>query len=253
MKVTLITVSLNPGRSIKTAIESVLSQHYDNIEYIIMDGGSTDGSLELIKSYNGHISSLHSEADRGMYYAMNHGIQLASGDVIGFVHSDDLLADPYVVSEVVRAFKESQADAVYGDIVYVSKHDANKIVRYWKSGHFKPEKLKYGWSPPHTALYIKKDVYENEKLSEREYYDTSLRIASDYDFMVRILKGLHLKTYYIPRVLAKMRLGGISNSGLKNMVLKSREDYTAIRRHKIGGIKTLLSKNIRKIPQFIKV
>jgi len=248
--VTLITVSLNPGHFIKTAIESVLSQRYDNIEYIIMDGGSTDGSIEIIKSYNGRISSLHSQIDHGMYDALNRGIRLATGDIIGFVHSDDLLADSHVISDVVKRFKETQADVVYGDIVYVSKHDTDKVVRYWKSGEFRNSRMRFGWMPPHTGFYALKSVYEDVRLPNGMYFDTKLQIASDYDFMLRVLSSDY-QTVYLPRVLTRMRLGGVSNSGIGNIIIKSLEDYRAIRRNSMGGLATLISKNVRKLPQFI--
>jgi len=251
VRVTLITVSLNPGRLIKTAIESVLSQRHGDIEYMILDGGSTDGSLELIKSYNGQISSVHSEIDHGMYDALNRGIRLATGDIIGVVHSDDMLADPSVISDVVRAFRESDADVVYGDIVYVSREDSDKVVRYWKSGEYKASRVKFGWMPPHTGFYAKKSVYEDVKLPNGKYFDTKLQIASDYDFMLRVLSKDRYRTSYLPRVLTRMRLGGVSNSGIGNLIIKSLEDFRAIRRNSVGGLTTLFSKNARKLPQFL--
>jgi glycosyltransferase len=215
-----------------------------------MDGGSTDGSLDVIKSYNGRISSLHSQIDHGMYDALNRGIKLATGDVIGFVHSDDLLADDMVISDVVKRFEETNADLVYGDIVYVSKQDTEKVVRYWKSGEYKSSRMRFGWMPPHTGLYVRKTVYEDVKLPNGMYFDTKLQIASDYDFMLRVFSREY-RTVYLPRVLTRMRLGGVSNSGIGNIIIKSLEDYRALRRHSMGGVTTLLSKNVRKLPQFI--
>ncbi len=250
MKFSIITISYNPGPLIEDSIRSVLSQDYRNIEYIIIDGGSTDGTVDVIKSYHAGISKFISEPDNGLFDALNKGIGLATGDVVGLVHADDLYADSSVLSCIAKTFETSRADAVYGDLVYVRRDNTDTIIRYWESGTFSPGRLKFGWMPPHTALYIRRDVYEKARLANGEYFDTSFRIASDYDFMMRILVKLKIYPAYVPRVFVKMRVGGASNRNISSLFWKSREDYRAIRRNRIGGFYTLLAKNFRKLPQF---
>ncbi len=250
MKISIITVCHNPGRLMKDTIDSVLSQYYPNIEYIIIDGGSTDGTVEMIKSYEGSISKFISEPDNGLYDALNKGIALATGDVVGFVHADDLYADSSVLSYIAKIFETSNADAVYGNIVYVSRDNTDRIIRYWRSGPFSRTRLKFGWMPPHTALYVTREAYEKARLANGLYFDTSFTIASDYDFMMRILAKPKIHPVYVRKVLVKMRMGGASNRGFLNILRKSREDYRAMRRNNVGGVCTLLAKNFRKLPQF---
>jgi len=236
----------------KDTIDSVLSQDYPNIEYIIIDGGSTDGTVDMVKSYDSGIFKYISEPDNGLYDALNKGIALATGDVIGLVHADDLYAHSSVLSSIAKTFETSRADAVYGDLVYVRRDDTDRIIRYWQSGAFNPARLKFGWMPPHTALYITRDVYEKARLANGEYFDTSYTIASDYDFMMRILGKLKIYPAYVPKVFVKMRVGGASNRNIRSLFWKSREDYRAIRSNQIGGFHTLLAKNFRKLPQFLR-
>lgn len=251
MKLSIITICYNPGESIKAAIVSVLSQQDVDVEYMIIDGGSTDGTREFITSLNGRINRFISEPDRGLYDALNKGIRLAGGDVIGLLHADDLYESAKVLSRVAETFQKTHADAVYGDLVYVNKDNPDKIIRFWKSGDYTPDRLKFGWMPPHPALFVKRAIYENAKLANGEYFDTSLKIASDYDFMMRLLGRMRIKVAYLPRILVRMRLGGASNKSLKNMVHKSREDLTVMKRNNIGGLGTLIAKNLRKLPQFL--
>lgn len=252
MKFSIITISYNPGRLLKDTIDSVLAQDWPNIEYIIIDGGSTDGTVDMIKSYDGSISKYISEPDKGIYDALNKGIALATGDIIGLLHADDLFADSSVLSSVASVMNESGSDAVYGDLVYVSRDNTDRVIRYWQSGPFSPARLKFGWMPPHTALYVTREVYEKARLANGQYFDTSFRIASDYDFMMRVLAKLKIYPAYLPRVLVKMRVGGASNRSIGNLIRKSREDYRAMRRNNIGGFGTLLAKNFRKLPQFLQ-
>jgi len=251
LKFSIITICYNSGDKLKAAIDSVLSQKGVDIEYIIVDGASTDGTVEYVSSLNG-ISNFISEPDDGLYDALNKGVRFATGDVVGFVHGDDLLADSTVVSRVAECFASSGADAVYGDLEYVAKDDTSKVIRYWKSGKFDHSWLKFGWMPPHPALYIKREIYERAKLPNGDYFDLGFTCSSDYDFMMRLLGRMKISIAYIPLVLVRMRVGGISNKDLKHLVRKSREDLNAMRRNKIGGFGTLLAKNLRKLPQFFK-
>jgi glycosyltransferase len=246
MKISIITSVYNNKETIAEAIESVLSQAYDNIEYIIIDGASKDGTVDIIRSYGDQISTFVSEPDRGIYDGLNKGVSQATGDVIAFLHSDDLYADPEVITRVAKAFATTGADAVYGDLVYTPKSDTSKVLRYWKSRDFKPELLKQGWMPAHPTFFVRRELYEKYGT-----FDTSFRIAADYDFMLRVLsKGI--KTHYLPNVLYKMRVGGESNKSIKNILKKMREDYRALSNNNIGGISTLMIKNLSKIPQFLK-
>ncbi|MEN8148121.1 MAG: glycosyltransferase family 2 protein [Campylobacterota bacterium] len=247
MKISIITSVYNNRETIAEAIESVLSQTYDDIEYIVVDGASTDGTVDVIKRYEGQISTFVSEPDKGIYDGLNRGVALATGDVVGFLHSDDLFQDEHVVAKIAEAFKADDVDSTYGDLVYVSKENTSKVVRYWKSGAYSLKKLENGWMPPHPTFYVKRRVYEAYGA-----FDTSFKIAADYDSILRFLGREGITTRYIPEVLVKMRVGGESNKSLKNLVCKTKEDIRAIKNNDVGHIRSLLFKNLSKIPQFFK-
>lgn len=252
MNISIITIAFNSSEFIEAAIKSVVSQAGVELEYIIVDGGSTDGSLEIIKRYAEEYSNVIyiSEPDNGIYDAINKGIRMASGDVIGMLHSDDFMAGNDVLAHVLERFEKGGVDSVYGDLLYVSG-DLNKVIRNWQSGKFVQSELKYGWMPPHPSFFVKKSVYEMTKLDNGEYYDSSFKIAADYDFMTRVLgPRYNISTAYLPEVLVKMRVGGVSNRNLKSIILKMREDYRVIRRNNIGGLYSLACKNLRKVSQF---
>ncbi|AUS05828.1 glycosyltransferase family 2 protein [Pseudotamlana carrageenivorans] len=249
MKITLITATYNSETSIKTCIESVISQDYPEVEHLIIDGASTDNTLLIVKDLqkkHNHIT-LISEPDQGIYDALNKGISKATGEVIGFVHSDDFLASEHVLSEIALQFKKEICDGVYGDLEYVDKQNTNKVIRYWKSCNFTPDMLKKGWMPAHPTLFLKKEIYKKHGI-----FDLNFKIAADYDFILRIFKDEHLKFSYLPMVLTKMRTGGASNRSLKNIITKSKEDYKALKKNKIGGWPTLFIKNVSKLSQFYK-
>ncbi len=247
MKISIITSVFNNKEQIANAIDSVLSQTYKNIEYIVIDGASTDGTIDVIKSYGDKIDIFVSEKDEGIYSGLNKGIQLASGDIIGFLHSDDFYLHDNILEMVVEKFKRRKCDGVYGDLIYVDKNDTNRIVRHWNSGKFEYNKLKKGWMPPHPAFFLKKSVYEEFGL-----YDTNFKISADYNFILKVLSSNKIKVCYLPNVLYVMRLGGASNKNLKNLIRKSKEDLRALRLNNIGNIFSLLKKITSKIPQFFK-
>ena len=248
MKVSIITATYNSGKTIQRAIDSIASQDYNNIEYIIIDGGSTDNTLQIISENQDKISKFVSEKDKGIYDALNKGIRLAGGEIIGFLNSDDVYNNKYIVSKIVNSFEKKKADIVYGDLVYQSKDINNeKTIRYWKSNIFNLDYLKYGWMPPHPTLYCTKEVYDRYGL-----YDDNFKISADYEFILRVFKEPSLVKTYIPNVLVRMDMGGISNNSLMNIYRKSKEDYNAIKRNDIGGFFTLLCKNFRKLKQFTK-
>ena len=212
---------------------------------MVIDGGSTDGTLDVLHAHRNQIDVLVSEPDRGIYDALNKGISRARGDIVGFLHADDVYADREVLSDISSNFSNNRIDAVYGDLVYVDNLMPPRVIRYWKGGMYDPKKLAWGWMPPHPTFYVRRSVYQ-----ELGAFDTSFQIAADYDCMLRLL-GRGITVAYIPRVLVKMRWGGASNRSLKNIIQKSREDYRALRANAIGGLGTLICKNLSKAPQFL--
>jgi len=247
MKVSIITSVYNNKATIEDAIKSVLSQTYENIEYIVVDGASSDGTVEVIQKYADKLAAFVSEKDRGIYDGLNKGVDLATGDIVAFLHSDDIYANENVIKEVVELFQTQELDSVYGDLVYVDKVNTSKVFRYWKSGAYAIEKLKRGWMPPHPTFFVKRELYE-----KYGKFDLSFKIAADYDFMLRVLGKHKISTAYLPKVLYKMRVGGASNRSIGNILQKSKEDARALKNNNIGGYATLFMKNAVKIPQFFK-
>ena len=247
VKISIITAVYNNRETISDALESALGQSGVDIELVVIDGGSTEGTLEVLRSYADRLHVLVSEPDQGIYDALNKGIRRASGEVVGFLHSDDLFADSDVLSRIAAAFADPGVGAVYGDLLYVRKDNPDQVVRYWRSGEFSGRRLGWGWMPPHPTLYVRRHVYDQHGL-----FDTSFRIAADYESVLRILGRGGAKPAYLPHVLVRMRLGGVSNRSLRSMLLKSREDYAAMRLNGIGGVNTLVRKNLAKLPQFLK-
>ena len=244
MKVSVITAVHNNHDTIAQAIECVLGQRDADIELIVIDGGSTDGTTEILARYARKISVLVSEPDEGIYDALNKGICLATGDIVGFLHSDDLLADDSSIQRVVDCMTDSGVDAVYGDLVYVQKNDTTRVVRTWRAGGFQLASLALGWMPPHPTFYARRQVYE-----QFGSFDTTFRIAADYDCMLRFLKS-GVRVAYIPHVQVRMRVGGISNRSVASIVAKSIEDFRALRKNGLGAVVGLVCKNVRKVPQF---
>ena len=247
MKLTLITATFNSASTIKTCLDSVVFQNYNDLEYLIIDGKSSDDTLNIVKDYQQKYPyiKLISEKDYGIYDALNKGLKLTTGDVVGFVHSDDLLANNHIISDIVSKLQNEQLDGVYGDLQYVDKVDLNKLIRLWKSCAFKLSLLKQGWMPAHPTLFLKKEVYEKHGL-----FDLTYKIAADYDFILRVFKDNSLKFGYLPKVFTKMRVGGASNRSIKNIIQKTKEDYRAISSNQLGGILTIIRKNTSKIKQF---
>ena len=247
IKFSIITAVYNRRSTIFDSIESIKSQLYplNLVERIIIDGGSTDGTFKIVNASLDNNSKLISEKDGGIYNALNKGYNLASGDVIGIMHSDDFYNDNLVLSDVNKLFSDESIDIVYGDLIYISNDIEMKTIRNWKSGKFSIKKLFWGWSPPHPTLFIRRKLYE-----KYGGYNELYRISSDYDFMLRYLSSSKKNVAYIPRVLVKMRIGGESNATLFKILKKMYEDYLAIKKNKIGGLLTLFSKNLIKIRQF---
>ena len=245
-KISIITVCFNSARTLRDTIESIMQQDYENIEYIIIDGGSTDGTLEIIKEYKARINYSISEKDNGIYDAMNKGIQVATGDIVGILNSDDFYPNNYILSIVSKAFSKNSCDAVYGDLVYVDKLNISKINRYWQAGEYTTSKIKNGWMLPHPTFFVKKRFYNKYGL-----YNTDFRSAADYEMILKLLYKHNINVIYIPMILVKMRAGGISNSNLWNRIRANKEDSLAWTRNQLNKpLFVRVKKPLLKIRQF---
>jgi glycosyltransferase len=225
----------------------VAGQSYADREHIIMDGGSNDGTLEILERRRDQLAVLVSEPDSGTYFGLNKGLALATGEVVGFLHGDDVYADAEVLAWIAAAFADPAVDAVYGDLLYVASNDTAHVIRYWRAGDYRPERLRWGWMPPHPTLYLRRSLYERFGV-----FDTRYRIAADYDLMLRMLTQLPGRAVYLPQVLVRMRVGGVSNRSLRTVLRKSWEDYRALRANGVGGLGALAWKNLSKLPQFVR-
>ncbi|MBS1936035.1 MAG: glycosyltransferase [Bacteroidetes bacterium] len=247
MKISIITATYNSSLTVRDTLKSIEEQDYNNIEHIIIDACSVDDTLKIVSEFP-HVGKTISERDNGIYDAMNKGIKMATGDVVGILNSDDVYVHPSVVSMVAKSFENEKIQAVYADLQYVQYNDMNKVVRTWRTGAFNKKKFYYGWMPPHPTFFVRKKVYEEIGL-----FNLSLRSSADYEFMLRVLLKHGLPVHYIPEILVKMRVGGVSNATFKNRIKANKEDRIA---WKINGLQpyffTVFAKPIRKIPQFIK-
>jgi glycosyltransferase len=245
LTISVITAVFNRVDTIAQALASVQRQTWKQVGHIVIDGASTDGTLQVIEAQRDRLAVLVSERDGGIYDALNKGFALASGDVVGLMHSDDFYADEQVLEWVALAFADPAVDGVYGDLDYVAKADPARIIRRWRSGTYQRSRLAHGWMPPHPTLFLRRSVIE-----QWGGFDTTFRIAADYDAMLRYMVRGNIRLAYIPKVLVKMRVGGESNRSLSRIFRKTREDYTALRRNEVGGLGALLWKNLSKVGQF---
>ena len=246
MKISIITITFNSAKTLQRALDSVQSQSYGNIEHVIVDGASTDGTRAMIETYAAKNPNVRwiSEKDDGIYNAINKGIRMATGDIIGFLHSDDIFNSSDSIEQIAAAFETGNVDVVYGDLQYCR---AGKVVRKWNSNSFNPRSLKYGWMPPHPTVYVRREVYE-----QVGPYDEWFRISADYDMMLRIFKS-NYTTHYIPSILVSMETGGASNKDTRARLSKTQEDYLVLKKNHVGaGLLTVLCKQLRKIKQFIR-
>ena len=243
LKISIITVSYNSSKTIRETIHSVLGQDYPDIEYIIIDGQSTDGTQEIIKSYGSKISKFISEKDKGLYDAMNKGIDMSTGDIVGIINSDDLYANSGVISRIASEFNNRELDVVYGDLYYFKTGLPDNPLRYYRGGVFSLKRVSYGLMPPHPTFFIKKSVYERFGK-----FDIQYSLSADFDLILRFL-GVHKVLFkYIPEVLVKMRTGGKSTSSLKRTMIMNREDLHSCKKNGVStnGLK-FYSKYIVKI------
>ena len=247
MKISIITVAYNAASTIKDTIDSVLSQEGIDLEYVIVDGGSKDETVQIVESYGDQIHTFISEPDKGIYDGMNKGVALATGDIVGILNADDFYSNENVLSKVVETFVEG-VEASYADLVYVDQEDTDRITRTWKSGKYESGAFKKGWMPPHPTFFVRKEIYEKFGA-----YSLELKSAADYEFMLRVIHKHQIKVVYLPEIIVRMRQGGASNSSLKNRINANKEDRKA---WEMNGLKpgtfTLIRKPLSKISQFFK-
>ena len=229
MKVSIITVTYNSAATLQDTLESVKRQDYPNIEHILVDGASKDGTVNIIRSYP-HVAKYVSERDKGLYDAINKGILMSTGDVIGILNSDDFFPHDKVISNMVKVFKEQNVDAVYGDIAFVRPENLQRVVRHYSSKKFHPKKFAYGYMPAHPSFYVKREFYEQYGLYKLDY-----KIAADYELLMRFMHSNHLKYAYNPEVMVYMRTGGVSN---KNVLSRWTLNKEIIRACKENGVNT---------------
>ena len=244
LKISVITVAFNAEKTIERTITSVLEQKFSDIQFIVIDGGSTDNTLQIIDKYKSKIDIFVSEPDRGIYDAMNKGIALATGDVVGTLNSDDFYANGYVLSDVATAFADQKNNILYGDLDYIEP--SGKITRKWRSGEYRGGRFNWGWMPPHPTFYCRKILFDKLGVYKLDYGS-----AADYELMLRFIHFNKTNAYYLNKVMVKMVIGGISNNSFGNRVKALRYDLKAMRNNNIflPGV-TLLFKPLRKIKQF---
>jgi glycosyltransferase involved in cell wall biosynthesis len=248
VKVSIITVCFNSEQTIRDTIESVLGQTYGDIEHIIIDGASHDRTVEIAQNYLAHITKLVSEPDQGIYDAMNKGIHMATGDVIGMINSDDFYASNKAIEMVVDAMADGEFDACFGDLCYVDKNDPGRIVRYWKANAFEAGAFARGWAPPHPTFFVRRSVYERFGV-----FDLGFSIAADFELMMRFLEKHRIRAQYVPDVLVKMRMGGTTNRSLSNIWRQNREILRALSQHGCAAnpIAFLVRKLLIRSRQFV--
>ena len=244
MKLSIITVVYNNIKYIKSNLECIEKQSLKDIEHIVIDGGSTDGTFEYLQSNHEMPVELVSEPDSGIYDAMNKGLKIAKGDIIGFLNSDDIYASDSILERIAEIFSNNKVDSVYGDLVCMDK-DFKKTIRHWKSGEYREGIMENGWMPPHPAFFVRKSIYD-----KYGNFNTDFEISSDYELMLRLLHKNNISTYYLPKVIVNMRSGGKSYK-VSNYLTKFKEDYMAMKTNNIQKpLYCLFRKNIDKLPQF---
>jgi len=246
MKISIVTVVYNDHR-VRRALDSILAQRHDaQLELIVVDGGSTDGTLEILQQYRRHITTLISEPDNGIYDAMNKGIARATGDIVGTLNADDVYQDVHVLQDVASAFQDPQVEACYGDLVYVNGRD--QVVRYWRSGKYRRAKFYFGWMPPHPTFFVRRHLYDRYGV-----FDTRYHLAADYELMLRFILKNRVTPYYIDRVLVRMTIGGKSNRAVSDIIRANYKVYRAWRRNGLAlGYLVPFLKPAQKILQFVR-
>ncbi|NAS11517.1 glycosyltransferase family 2 protein [Poritiphilus flavus] len=245
MKVSVITVCYNSEKTVESTIRSVENQTYSDIEYIVVDGKSKDGTLAIVKKYPHVVTKWVSEPDNGLYDAMNKGIEMATGDVVALINSDDLFSDDYALEKVMNVFRKNpELDSVYADLYYVAQDDIDNIVRRWKTG--KRKSFRSGWHPAHPTFYLKREVYEKYGL-----FNLDFKLAADFEIMLRFLEKYAISTHYLEEYLVKMRLGGATNNSIKNIIDGNME---CLKAYKINDLKVnrVLYPFFRTVPKLLQ-
>lgn len=246
MKISIITVSFNSARTIGDTLKSVAAQRHNNIEHILVDGGSTDQTMEIVRREGTHLSAIVSEPDHGIYDAMNKGINLATGDVVGFLNSDDMLATPDSITAIAGGFLDGTVEGVYGDLVFVDPKKVDRVVRFWRPGLHVAGAFAKGWMVPHPTLYVQRNV-----LVRNGGFDTNYQLQSDFDLMLRLFEKERIKTRYLPQVLVRMRMGGATTGSIRNVIKGNLEAGKACKKAGFsGGIFFIARKIFRRLPQF---
>jgi glycosyltransferase len=249
IKISIITAVFNASDTINSAVDSLHNQSHPNIEHIIIDGKSTDGTVDILKCLINDSTIMISEEDRGIYDALNKGLKISTGEIIGFLHADDLFSYSDALRDVAKIFEDPSVDAVYGNLYYVNRTDEKNIIRKWKSLPFKnTNQLRHGWMPPHPTLYVRRKWY-----SEIDGFNIKYRISADYFSILRMFSAKQFKAIYLDKFLIKMRVGGLSNRSIKSIIQKTHEDWLVLRDNGFDlhiAAKAILFKNISKIPQF---
>jgi glycosyltransferase involved in cell wall biosynthesis len=246
MKISIITITYNSSKTLEQTILSVLNQSYINIEYIIVDGASTDNTPEIVSKYKDRISKFVSEKDKGLYDALNKGISLATGDVIGILHSDDFYTNDSVIEHIAKVFNDTTCDAVYANLYYVDKNNANRIIRKWNSGTYEDGRFTNGWMPPHPTFFAKKECYKKYGA-----FDLEFTSSADYELMLRFIEKHKIKLGYLNEYIIKMRMGGQSNISARNRIIANLEDRKAWEKNGLHPrFYTLYLKPLRKLLQF---
>jgi glycosyltransferase involved in cell wall biosynthesis len=248
LKISIITVCFNSSDTIENTINSVADQKCSDIEYIIIDGLSTDGTVDIIKKHKS-VSKFVSEKDNGIYDAMNKGIKLATGDIVGTLNADDFYANEHVLDEVSKIFKDPTIEACFADLVYVDQQDTNKIVRYWKSREYFPELFKSGWMPAHPTFFVRKSVYQ--RLGG---FDLNYKIAADFELLFRFIEKNKIKTKYLAKTIVKMRMGGTTNKSLNNILSQNREIISILTSHyaDFSVVRFIVTKLLDRFLQFTR-
>ena len=238
--ISIITIAFNSAETIQETIESVFSQDCTDFEYLVVDGGSTDGTVNIIESFGNRINKFISEPDQGIYDAMNKGIGLAQGELIGFINSDDVYSSKEVLKKVAGVFSDPSIDACYGDLCYVKRDDISSVVRYWRSSEFSPGLFLRGWCPPHPTFFVRRNVYDRFG-----NFDLQYKIAADMELMYRFMAVYRIRTFYLPEILVKMRMGGTSNQSWTSIWAQNREIWRALKAH--GQRPSLISFSVGKL------
>jgi len=246
MKISVVTVSRNAAGTIEETLRSVRSQNYPQVEHIVVDGGSDDGTVEIIERYRDRIAGFVSEPDRGIYDAMNKGIAMASGEVVGTLNADDVYADETVLSQVAQVFSDPDVDACYADLLYVDPQNPGKIVRYWRSCEYRPGLFEKGWMPAHPTFFVRRDMY-----AKWGGYDPGFPRQADFELTMRFLAIHRLRSVYVPRVWVLMHTGGVSNRSLAGILKGNIEAYRACKKNRLRvNVLFIPRKLLSRVPQF---